>query len=137
MATHTTTPLYPLGSEPGVDADASADPEILGFGARGDSAEPRGPAEAQLRQLLQLAPPPAQMAVLGGGVAALLVGGAVGYWLGSRRARRPVRTVRHASHTLGAAVGLVPIAMRLLANPLVRAAVLRAVTRQIARRAAA
>jgi hypothetical protein len=70
----------------------------------------------------------------GGAVAAAVVGGAVGFWLGKRRAARPVRPVRRFASTVDSAIGLAPVAMNLLANPLVRTMALRILVRQLSKR---
>jgi hypothetical protein len=100
-------------------------------------AEPVRPAEAQRSQLMRLIPAPARMATIGGCIASLLVGGAVGYWIGRRHASRPVRPIKRAAETAGSAVELVPVAMHLLANPAVQRLALRMLMRQRRHRAAA
>jgi hypothetical protein len=119
-----------------VDADVDPDPESLDFASAGSAVEPVRPADAQRHQVMQLALPPANVATVGGMIGATLLGGAVGYWLGSRRRPKPVGSLHHLAATVDSAAGLAPIAVRLMANPLVRAMVLRAVAKQLSKRAA-
>jgi len=84
--------------------------------------------------MLALAPSPTRLAMIGGGVAAVFAGGVVGYWLGRRHAPKPARPVRHLASKIGSALDLAPVAMHLLANPIVRALAIRVLLRQIGRR---
>ncbi|MFN8634644.1 MAG: hypothetical protein U0893_12370 [Chloroflexota bacterium] len=134
MVAHSHRPLHAVGQGSTDRPDEVHDPELLGYEGANPATEPYGPADAQRHQLLTMVPPARQLAVLGGGAAAVLVGGTIGYWLGSRRAQRSPRAVRRAASTLDSAVALAPVAARLLANPLVRTMLVRIVLRQITRR---
>jgi hypothetical protein len=106
------------------------DPDIEPPASR---SEPVSPGEAQRRQILALAPSPSGLTMMAGGTAAVVVGGAIGFWLGRRTAPRPVH---RAAVNLESAVALAPVAMRLLSNPLIRALALRLVVRQLSKRIA-
>ena len=95
------------------------------------------PAEAERRQIMALVPERANLTMLGVGAASILLGGAVGFWLGRRTAPKPARQVRHAAATLQSAMDLAPVAVRLLSNPLIRAMALKIAMRQLSRRVAA
>jgi len=97
---------------------------------------PTSPAEADEQQVRALAPSPNTLMMIGGGAAALALGGSVGYWLGRRPAPKPKapRRLRHAASTAEAALDLAPVAMQLLANPVVRSVAMRMLLRQITRR---
>jgi hypothetical protein len=96
-------------------------------------SEPVSPGEAQRRQILTLAPSPSGLTMLAGGTAAVLFGGAVGFWLGRRSAPRPVH---RAAVNLESAVALAPVAMKLLSNPMIRALAIRLIVRQFSKRIA-
>jgi hypothetical protein len=128
MVARSTPPLHDISVDESIDAQ-DVDP---------DSAkrpyEPVRPAEAPRQQALALAPSPARVALIGGGIAAAFAGGAVGYWMGKRHAGRPARPLRRVVATADAAIELVPVVMHLLTNPLVRALAIRILLRQISRR---
>jgi hypothetical protein len=83
---------------------------------------------------IKLTPPPGKMFLLVGATGSALLGGGIGFWLGRRRAPRRTRPMRDLASTVGSAVQLAPVAMHLLANPLIRAMAVRILLRQIARR---
>jgi integral membrane sensor domain MASE1 len=83
-----------------------------------------------------MVPSPTTLAMIGGAFASAFVGAAIGYWLGKRRAERPARPIRHVASTVDSMMELAPVAMHLLANPLVRALALRMVLRQLKQRMA-
>jgi hypothetical protein len=66
----------------------------------------------------------------------VLLGGAVGFWLGRRTAPKPPKPVRRTAATIESAVALAPVAMRLLANPLIRTMAIRMVIKQLNKRIA-
>ena len=96
--------------------------------------EPVRPAEAPRKQALALVPSPRTLAMTGGAFASAFVGGAIGYWLGNRRAQRPARPIHHVAAGVDSMMGLAPVAMHLVANPLVRALALRVLLRQLKHR---
>ncbi|MGE3909718.1 MAG: hypothetical protein AB7K36_10215 [Chloroflexota bacterium] len=102
-----------------------------------DQLEPVEPAEAARGQAMNLAPPADRLWLIVGGVGAAAVGGLVGFWLASRRDRRPARKMRKAASAVEHAIDLAPVAFQLAANPLVRGLALRMLTRQVGRRLAA
>jgi hypothetical protein len=106
------------------------DPDIEPPASR---SEPVSPAEAQRRQVWTLAPSPDSLSMAAGGAAAIVFGGAVGFWLGRRSAPRPVR---RAAVNFESAVALAPVAMQLLRNPLIRALAVRVLVRQLSKRIA-
>ena len=128
MVARSTPPLRDISSNTGSDAQ-DLDPD-----SAAKPYEPVRPAEAPLKQALALVPPPATLAMIGGGIAAALFGGAIGYWLGKRQAQRPARPIRKVASTVDSMMDLAPVAMHLVANPLVRALALRMVMRQIKQR---
>ena len=128
MVARSTPPLRDIGRGTGPDAQ-DLDPD-----AAGTPYEPVRPAEAQRKQALALVPSPRTLALVGGAFASAFVGGAIGYWLGKRRAQRPARPIRHVASTVDSVMDLVPVAMHLLANPLVRALALRMLLRQLKQR---
>lgn len=128
MVARSTPPLRDISS------DASSDAQDLDPDSAGTPYEPVRPAEATRKQALALVPSPRTIAIIGGCFASAFVGGAVGYWLGKRRAQRPARPVRNLAATLDSAMDLAPVAMHLLANPLVRALALRMLLRQLKQR---
>jgi hypothetical protein len=128
MAARSTPPLRDIS------ADRSTDAQDLDPDSADTSYEPVRPAEAPRRQALALVPSPTRIAMIGGGIAAAFAGGAVGYWLGKRHAPRPARPLHKMASTIDAAIGLAPVAMHLLANPIVRALAIRVLLRQIRRR---
>lgn len=128
MVARSTSSLQDVSSLP------QHDPGELGADPTHATVEPVRPSDAQRQHLLGLAPPPRIVALVAGGVAAALAGGAVGYWLGRRSAPRPARTVRRLASRIDSAAELAPVAMGLLANPLIRALVIRLLMRQMSRR---
>lgn len=115
--------------------DISADARSEGQELDPDSASPpTRPSEAERRQMLALVPSPGRLAMIGGCIASAFIGGAIGFWLGKRRAQRPARPIRRVARTVDSVMDLAPVAMHLLANPLVRALALRMLLRQISRR---
>jgi hypothetical protein len=96
--------------------------------------EPVRPAVAQRRQLLALVPPPKRLTALLGGLAAVTAGGAAGFWLSRRSAARRRRPIRRVASRVEATAGLIPLAIRLLANPVVRTVLARIIMRQMRRR---
>jgi hypothetical protein len=118
--------------DPDTDLDAR-DPDIEPPASR---TEPVSPAEAQRRQIWTLAPAPPTLATVAGGVAAILFGGAIGFWIGRRTAPRPARPIRHAAATFESVAELAPVALNLLKNPLVRTMAVRMVVRQLSKRIA-
>ena len=110
------------------ESDASRDPTRQTY-------EPVRPDEGVRQQAIQLTPPPGKLFLLVGAVVSGLIGGALGFWLGSRRAPKRTKPIANFASTVGSAVELVPVAMQLLANPLIRAMVVRILLRQLARRA--
>ena len=114
-----------------ISGDAYPEDQVLDA----DSASPpTRPSEAERRQMLALVPSPGRLAIIGGCVASAFVGGAIGFWLGKRRAQRPARPIRHVAQTVDSVMDLAPVAMHLLANPLVRTLALRVLLKQISRR---
>src|SRR4051812_23990352 len=107
--------------------DAHADPAVR-------AAEPVAPAEAQRRQIWGLSPPPASLGMLVTGAVAILIGATVGFWLGRRTASKPVRKLQRAASTAEAAFDLVPVAVQLLSNPIVRTQLMRLAVGQLSRR---
>jgi hypothetical protein len=98
-------------------------------------AEPVTRHEAARRQFWALTPPPASLGTIVGGGVAVLGGGAIGYWLGRRSTTQRRTQVRRAASSVNAVVELAPVAFHLLANPIVRALVLRMLVRKISPRA--
>ena len=128
MAAHSIHPV------PNVNPDAELAAQDIDPASAARPYEPVRPAEAPRRQALALVPSPTRVATIGGGILAAFAGGLVGYWLGKRHAPKPARPVRHVASTLESAMDLAPVAMSLLANPIVRALALRVLMRQISRR---
>ena len=128
MAAQSTPPLRD------VNADARSTMPDLDPDSADTPVEPVRPSEGPRQQALKMVPPPSKVMVIGGGIVAALAGGAVGYWLGKRHAPRPARPIRTVARTVDSVVDLAPVAMQLLANPLVRALAIRALTRQLSRR---
>jgi hypothetical protein len=128
MVARSTPPLRDMSMNPRPDGQ-DLDPD-----SAGSPVEPVRPSEAPRHQALALVPSPSQVAMIGGGIAAALVGGAIGYWLGKRHAQRPARPIRRVASTVDSVVELLPVAMHLLGNPLVRALTIRMLLRQISRR---
>jgi hypothetical protein len=118
------------------NAHSESDAEHEDAESRFGPNEPIRPGEAQRRQVLSLVPSPRALATIGGGIAAVLLGGAVGFWLGRRTAPKPLRPVRRTAATFESAVALAPVAMRLLANPLIRTMAIRMVIKQLNKRIA-
>jgi hypothetical protein len=128
MIAQSTPPLRDMNTHADIDAE-DLDPD-----SANKTYEPVRPAEASRIQMLALAPSPARLAMIGGGIAAAIAGGVVGYWLGRRHAPRLARPGRHLASTVESALELAPVAMHLLANPIVRALAIRVLLRQIGRR---
>ena len=128
MVARPTPPLRDVSKDPGPDAQ-NLDPD-----AAGSPYEPVRPAEAPRKQALALVPAPRTLAMIGGAFASALLGGAIGYWLGKRQSQRPARPIRHVASTVDSMMDLAPVAMHLLANPLVRALALRMLLRQLKQR---
>jgi hypothetical protein len=117
-----------------ISSDAPSEDQELDPDSAGSPSEPMRPSEAERRQVLALVPSPGRLALIGGCIASALIGGAVGFWLGKRQARRRARPIRHVGETVDSMMDLASVAMHLLANPLVRALALRMLLRQISRR---
>jgi len=128
MTARSTPPLRDIKAETAMEA------EDLESESANKTYEPVRPAEASRAQMLALAPSPARLAMIGGGIAAVFAGGAVGYWLGRRHAPKPARPVRKLASTIESALDLAPVAMHLLANPVVRSLAIRLLLRQIGSR---
>jgi hypothetical protein len=111
------------------DHESEIDPD-----AAYQAYEPVRPDAAARQQAIKLTPPPGKMFLLVGATGSALLGGGIGFWLGRRRAPRRTRPMRDLASTVGSAVQLAPVAMHLLANPLIRAMAVRILLRQIARR---
>jgi hypothetical protein len=116
------------------DAESSIDSSDSDLDVRDRTFEPVRPATAERCQLLALAPPLVDGKTLAGGLAAVTLGGVVGYWLSRRRATPSARQMRRTVARVEAAADLAPLAIRLLSNPVVRAFVVRIILRQISRR---
>ena len=128
MVARSTPPLRDISTPGGSDAqDLDAD-------SASTPVEPVRPSEGPRQQLLALAPSPSQIAMIGAGLVAAFLGGAVGYWLGKRQAGRPARPIRKAARTVDSVIELLPVALRLLENPLVRALTMRMLLGKISRR---
>lgn len=119
-----------------LDSDTELDAHDPDIEPPASRTEPVSPSEAQRRQFWALAPAPPTLTTIAGGAAAILFGGAIGFWLGRRTAPRPTKPVRHAAATLESAVALAPVALNLLKNPLIRAMAVRIIVRQLSRRIA-
>ena len=98
-------------------------------------AEPVTAHEAARRQYWALTLPPASLGTIVGGAAAAICGGGVGYWLGRRSMTQRRAQVRRATSSVSAAAALAPVVLRLFANPLVRALVIRMLVRKMSARA--
>jgi hypothetical protein len=96
--------------------------------------EPVRPDEGVRQQAVRLTPPPGKLFLLVGAVVSGLIGGALGFWLGSRRAPKRTKPIANFASTVGSAAELAPVAMHLLANPLIRTLAVRILLRQLARR---
>jgi hypothetical protein len=130
MASHAPIPTNPV--DPATLAEGE-DERIAAFdeAAEADAVEPVSPTMGARQQAFRLAEAAPPLGLLVGGTAAVLLGGAVGYWLGARRAQPPVREVKRAASKAGHAVELLPVAMHLLANPVVRALAIRILMRRL------
>lgn len=128
MVARSNPPLREVGRDAGPDAQ-NLDPD-----SAGSAYEPVRPAEAPRKQALALVPSPRTLALICGAFASAFIGGAIGYWLGKRRAQRPSRPIRSVASTVDSVVDLAPVAMHLMANPLVRALALRMLLRQLKQR---
>jgi Tfp pilus assembly protein FimV len=127
MISRSTPPLGDIGPDDATD-DQNLDPD-----SAETPVEPIRPAEAPRRQALALTPPPARLAMIGGMIAAALAGGAVGYWLGKRRAQRRPKPLQLIASRLSSSRGFAPTLMHLAASPIVRALAIRIMMRQISR----
>jgi hypothetical protein len=116
------------------DADHSDREPAIGPSPSRQSYEPVRPAEGVRQQAIRLTPPPGKLYLLVGAVVSGLIGGAVGFWLGSRRAPKRTNPIGNIASTVGSAVELAPVAMQLLSNPLVRSIAVRILLRQLAQR---
>ena len=128
MVARSTPPLRDISQGQGPGGQ-DLDPD-----SAGTPYEPVRPAEGPRQQALALVPSPRMLAMIGGGLASALVGGAIGYWLGKRHGQRPARPIRKVGATVDSVMDLAPVAMRLLANPLVRALAVRMLMRQLKQR---
>jgi len=72
-----------------------------------------------------------RLATIVGGLSAVLVGGCMGYWLGRRPEPRRLSGPRRTASRVESAMELAPVALKLLANPLVRAMLIRALARRL------
>jgi hypothetical protein len=119
---------------------AQADADQGGFVHEPDIEPPasltasHGPVDGAPRESRSMLPQ-VSAGMVAGGAAAILGGGAVGFWLGRRSVGQRRAQVRKTAASVSAAAGLVPVAVQLLANPLVRALVLRMLVRKISPRA--
>jgi hypothetical protein len=127
MISRSTPPLGDIGPDDATD-DQNLDPD-----SAETPVEPIRPAEAPRRQALALTPPPARLAMIGGMIAAALAGGAVGYWLGKRRAQRRPKPLQLVASRLRLSRRFAPTLMHLAASPIVRALAIRIMMRQISR----
>lgn len=117
---------------PNVANDPENDPAVRAAVADGA----RVVADTDAVEMRRLAPSPSRVMLIVGGILAVLLGGAVGYWLGGRRAvqkQAPTR-VRRAASKADSLIDLAPVAMHLLGNPLVRTLAVRMVVRQLTNR---
>jgi hypothetical protein len=128
MAGHAPTPLHPVDPEALADAE---DERIAAFD-NAEDVEPTRPATAARKQAFRLVEATPPVATIVGGAAAVLAGGAIGYWLGARRSAQPAKKAKHAAANVEHAMELLPVAMRLLANPMVRTLAVRMVMRRLA-----
>jgi hypothetical protein len=112
-----------------VNPDAELDAEDADIGA----TTPDSPAEAERRQVWSLAPSPARLGLIAGGAVAILLGAVVGFWLGRRSATRPQRKLKRAASSVESAGELVPVALKLLSNPIVRSLIVKQTVRQLNR----
>ena len=125
MISRSTPPLGDIGPDDAPD-DQNLDPD-----SASTLVEPVRPAEGLRRQALALTPPPARLAMIGGMIAAALAGGAVGYWLGKRRAQRRPKPLQLVASQLRLSRRFAPTMMHLAASPIVRALVIRMMMRQM------
>lgn len=128
MANNAPTPLRSVDSEAHADAD---DHRIAAFDDAQDVERRKTAKSSGGRgfRLVEAAPP---VSTLLYGSAAVLLGGAAGYWLGARRSERPTRKLKQTASNVEHAVELLPVAMRLLANPMVRSLAIRLLMRRLA-----
>ena len=129
MARNAPTPLHPVDS--GSHADTEDD-RIAAFDDAEDGEHGKTPA-ADIGRKFRLVEAPPPLSTVLCGLAAVLFGGVIGYWLGSRRSQQPVRKFKHAASTAEHAVELLPVAMHLLANPIIRTLAIRLLMRRFAR----
>lgn len=115
-----------------LEAQATSEDDRIAAFDSAEDVEPVQPAVAARKQALEMAPPTRTVTMIAGGAAAVLLGGAVGYWLGARRASAPIRKVKRTASTVERAVELLPVAMQLLANPVVRSLAIRLLMRRLA-----
>lgn len=131
MASNSPRPLHPVDPETVNDTE---DERIAAFdeAAKADLVEPVTPAAAARKQAFRLAESAPPFSTLIGGAAAVLAGGAVGYWLGARRSLQPARKIQRKASAVNHAVELLPVAMQLLANPMIRTLAIRMLMRRLA-----
>ncbi|MCC7366895.1 MAG: hypothetical protein IT306_00640 [Chloroflexi bacterium] len=130
MSRHAAHTLYEVNGE---SQPESEDDRIAAFDAAADRerVEPTQPFSAARQQAFRLVEtsPPVTPVLMG--AAAVLFGGAVGYWLGARRTRPAARKAQRTAARVEQAVELLPVAARLLANPVVRTLLIRMVMRKL------
>ena len=132
MASNAPTPLHPVDPEALADAE---DERIAAFdnaedGEHAHMAPTSTPAQRRAFRLVEATPP---VSTLLYGSAAVLLGGVAGYWLGARRApQQPARKAKHVVSNVENAVELLPVAMQLLSNPVVRSLAIRLLMRRLA-----
>src|SRR4051812_30426170 len=115
MVARSTPPLRDISSDPRPNSDErDAEAHLLDPDSASRPVEPARPSEGPRQQMLALVPSPSRLAMIGGGIAAALCGGAAGYWLGSRRAQRPTRPIRKAARNVDSVMALLPVAAHLL-----------------------
>ena len=131
MASHAPQPSHPVDDDTLAEAD---DERIAAFDEAAD-AEAAMPGQTwapdhrpKFHVAAEAGPP---YAMLAGCAAAVLIGGGVGYWLGARCTHQPARNIRRAASRAENAVELLPVAMHLLANPVVRALAIKMLMRRL------
>ena len=134
MASHAPIPLHPDQDDTLADRSQSDDQRIAAFdeAADAEAVEPVQPSAAARQQAFRLVESAPPISLLVGGAAAVLFGGAVGYWLGARRSQQPARKIKRAASTAEHAIELLPVAMQLLGNPMVRTLAIRMLMRRLA-----
>jgi hypothetical protein len=113
------------------DQTTSEDDRIAAFD-EAEGVEPVQPSVAVRQQAYGLVASAPSKTMLAGGTVAVLLGGAVGYWLGARRSSPPVRKAKRTVSTTESAIELLPVAIQLLANPVVRSLAIRLLLRRLA-----